>query len=69
VVLINLVGTIVIGGGMGLLHYAVAHAFGAWVLAWAVGMLLASAAVSYVTLPAAARFLDERREDVLLAMR
>jgi hypothetical protein len=69
VVLINLFGTAIIGGGMGLLHYAFQHAFGAWAVLFAAGLLGASATVSYVTLPAAARFLDSRREDVLLAMK
>jgi hypothetical protein len=69
VILINLFGTAIIGGGMGLLHWAFEHAFGAWAVLFAGALLALSAGVSYLTLPWAARFLDARREDVLLAMK
>jgi hypothetical protein len=69
VVLINLFGSVLIGGGMGLLHWVFQHAFGAWAVLWALGLLGVSLAVSWFSLPAASRFLDARREAVLLAMR
>jgi hypothetical protein len=69
VVLVNLFGTAVIGGGMGGLHYLFQHVFGGWAVLAAAATLLASAGMSLLTLPYAARFLDERRESVLLAMK
>jgi hypothetical protein len=69
VVLINLFGTAVIGGGMGALHYAFQHLLGAWGPFAAFAMVGLSAALSVVTLPMSARFLDARREAVLLAMK
>ncbi len=69
VILINLFGTLSLGGGLGLLHWALQRTFGAWSVVWALGILLASAAASALSLDAAAEFLEERRERVLLAMK
>jgi hypothetical protein len=69
VVLINLFGTVVIGGGMGALHYAFQHLLGVWSPVAAFAMVALSAALSVLTLPLSARFLDARREAVLLAMK
>ena len=69
VVLINLFGTVIIGGGMGLLHWAFQSAFGPYAPLAAAATAALSGAVSLPTLPSAARFLDARREAVLLAMR
>jgi hypothetical protein len=69
VILINLFGTAVIGGGMGALHYLFQHTFGAYAPLAALGLTTVSVAVSLASLPGAAVFLDHRREAVLLAMR
>jgi hypothetical protein len=60
---------VVIGGGMGALHYGFQHLLGVWSPVAAFVMVALSAAVSAVTLPLSARFLDARREAVLLAMK
>jgi hypothetical protein len=69
VVLVNLFGTLGIAGSLGITHWLVQRHAPGLVIPWGVLVVAVAAAVFAVTLAPAARFLEARREHVLLAMK
>jgi hypothetical protein len=69
VVLVNLLGTFAIAGGLGVSHWLIQRWAPAWVLPWAALVLALGAALFAVTLAPGAAFLEARRDHVLLAMK
>ncbi|MBL8955835.1 MAG: hypothetical protein JNK82_33990 [Myxococcaceae bacterium] len=69
VVLVNLFGTLAITGALGSTHWAVLEYAPGLLVPWGLAVLAAGAGLFWVTLSPGVRFLEARREHVLLAMR
>ena len=65
----NLFGTAAIAGSLGVTHWVVMRWAPALLIPWGLTALAVSAGLFWVTLNGGARFLEARREHVLLAMR
>jgi len=69
VVLVNLFGTLGITGALGTTHWAVLKYAPGLLVPWGLAVLALGAGLFWVTLEPGARFLEARREHVLLGMR
>lgn len=69
VVLVNLFGTLAITSTVGASHFFIGRYWASWLLPWSALCVVGCGALFVVTLGPAARFLDHRREHVLLSMK